>query len=278
MTIDVEDYFQVSAFEHHISRSSWAALPTRLEGNMDRILQLLSDHETKATFFTLGWVAQNYPSIVRKIVSEGHELASHGFHHVRVSDQTAEDFLLDISQTKDLLEQLGACKVSGYRAASFSINEQTPWAHEMLSKAGYSYSSSIYPIQHDHYGMPSASRFLYYPLKNEGRSFVEIPITTLDAWGKRLPVGGGGYFRFFPYFFSKWMISKVNREEKKASVFYFHPWEIDSEQPRQKGIKLKTKFRHYVNLSRMHDRLDNLLSDFDWGSMEEVFLSEQNKS
>ena len=277
MTIDVEDYFQVSAFEHHIDKSTWETVPCRLENNMDRILQLLSDHNTQATFFTLGWVADNYPSVVKRIVSEGHELASHGYQHVRVSDQTAEQFLADISHTKDLLQQIGGKEVKGYRAASFSMGEKTPWAHDMLAQAGYIYSSSIYPIQHDHYGMPSASRFLYYPLKEESQGFAEIPISTLDVFGRRMPVGGGGYFRFFPYKFSKWMISKINEDDKQSTIFYFHPWEIDSEQPRQKNIALKTKFRHYVNLSKMFNRLDKLLTDFEWGTMEEIFINDQNK-
>ncbi|PCI21402.1 MAG: polysaccharide deacetylase family protein [Piscirickettsiaceae bacterium] len=275
MTIDVEDYFQVSAFERHIQKSSWGTIPCRLENNMDRILQLLSDHETKATFFTLGWVADNYPQVVKKIVDEGHELASHGYQHIRVSDQTADEFLADISHTKKLLEDIAGKAVKGYRAASFSMGEKTPWAHDMLDKAGYKYSSSIYPIQHDHYGMPSASRFLYYPLEKDGKSLIEVPISTLDLVGKRLPVGGGGYFRFFPYQFSKWMIAKVNDEDNESTVFYFHPWEIDSEQPRQQGIPLKTKFRHYINLKHMFKRLDKLLTDFEWGTMDDVFIAGQ---
>ena len=277
MTIDVEDYFQVPAFEHHIDKVSWSNIPCRLENNMDRILQLLSDHDTRATFFTLGWVADKYPSVVKKIVSEGHELASHGYLHIRVSDQTPEQFLKDISRTKALLEDLGGKAVKGYRAASFSMSEKTPWAHEQLHQAGYTYSSSIYPIQHDHYGMPSASRFLYYPLGEDSQGFSEIPISTLDVFGKRLPVGGGGYFRFFPYKFSKWMISKVNTDDNQPTIFYFHPWEIDPDQPRQRNIGLKTKFRHYVNLSHMFNRLDKLLTDFEWGTMEQVFFSEQGK-
>ena len=278
MTIDVEDYFQVSAFENHIDKSTWDTIPCRLENNMDRILQLLSDHDTRATFFTLGWVADNYPSVIKKIVSEGHELASHGYQHIRVSDQTSEQFLADISRTKDLLQQIGGNEVKGYRAASFSMGEKTPWAHDMLAKAGYTYSSSIYPIQHDHYGMPSASQYLYYPLGEDDQEFCEIPISTLDVPGKRLPVGGGGYFRFFPYALSKWMIAEVNKQHKQPTIFYFHPWEIDPEQPKQNNIGMKTRFRHYVNLSRMYDRLDRLLKDFEWATMDEVFINKQNKT
>ena len=270
MTIDVEDYFQVSAFEHHIDRATWDQLPCRVERNMQVILDLLDQHQAKATFFTLGWVAQRYPRIIRAIVEGGHELASHGFHHVRVTDQTPQQFQQDIRKTKQILEDTGGVSVLGYRAASYSICAENLWAHEELAEAGYEYSSSIYPIRHDHYGMPDAPRFMYRPL--EDSEFVEIPITTSEWAGRRWPGGGGGYFRFFPYWFSKKLISRVNQADAQPGIFYFHPWEIDPEQPRQTGISLKTRFRHYINLDRMDQRLQRLLQDFRWGRMDEVFL------
>lgn len=269
MTIDVEDYFQVSAFERHIDRNTWDRLPCRVERNMERILELLDEHQTKATFFTLGWVAERYPGLIQKMVDAGHELASHGYQHIRVTDQNRQQFESDIRKTKAILEDVSGVSIKGYRAASYSICAKNLWAHEALQDAGYVYSSSIYPIQHDHYGMPDAPRFMYRPI--EDSDFVEIPITTSEWAGRRWPGGGGGYFRFFPYFFSKKLISRVNQADAQPGIFYFHPWEIDPDQPKQSGISFKTRFRHYVNLGRMDQRLQLLLRDFAWGRMDEVF-------
>lgn len=270
MTIDVEDYFQVSAFEQHIDRSSWDRLPCRVERNMHAILDLLDEQETSATFFTLGWVAERFPGLIRAIVDGGHELASHGYQHIRVTDQTPHQFHQDVRTTKAILEDTGGAVVQGYRAASYSICAQNLWAHEKLAEAGYAYSSSIYPIRHDHYGMPEAPRFAFRPFHDQ--TFLEIPITTAELLGRRLPGGGGGYFRFFPYWFSKKLIQHVNERDQKPGIFYLHPWEIDPDQPRQNGISLKTRFRHYLNLHRMHDRLTRLLSDFSWDRMDRIFL------
>jgi polysaccharide deacetylase family protein (PEP-CTERM system associated) len=269
MTVDVEDYFQVSAFENHISRDDWGSIPCRVEQSTDRILEIFSNKGIHATFFMLGWVAERYPSLVRKIVDGGHELASHGYDHVRVIHQKPDEFKVDVVRTKSLLEDLSGQEVKGYRAASYSIGEKNLWALDVLHEAGYQYSSSIYPIKHDLYGMPNAPRFAF---KFKPKGILEIPVTTLEMGNIKLPGGGGGYFRLFPYWFSRWAIQQVNNKDMQAGVFYFHPWEIDPDQPRQLGISLKTRFRHYLNLSRTEKRLTRLLDDFIWGRMDDIFL------
>lgn len=268
MTIDVEDYFQVSAFAPYIARADWDARECRVERNVDRILALLAESETRATFFTLGWVAQRYPQLVRRIVAGGHELASHGYGHERASDLSPQDFRADVSRAKQLLEDIGGQAVQGYRAPSFSIAEGNLWAFDVLQEAGYRYSSSVYPIRHDHYGMPDSPRFAY-PVR-EG--LLEVPVTTLRLRGRNLPSSGGGYFRLLPYALSRWMIGQVNRVDQQSAVFYFHPWEIDAGQPRVAGIDAKTRFRHYVNIGRTEARIARLLRDFSWGRMDEIFL------
>ena len=270
MTCDVEDYFQVSAFAPHISRDSWPSLSCRVEANIDRILALMDEGQVKGTFFTLGWIAERYPAMVKRIVDSGHELASHGYAHLRASDQSAEEFLDDITRSKALLEDIGGQKVLGYRAPSFSIGSRNLWALDSLLQAGYRYSSSIYPIAHDHYGMPDASRFAFYPNGKDG--LLEVPITTLRFMQKNLPAGGGGYFRLFPYAVSRWFLQRVNNDDKQPGIFYFHPWELDPGQPRQQNIGMKTRFRHYVNLGRMEGRIKALTRDFRWGRMDEIFL------
>lgn len=270
MTIDVEDYFQVSAFAPYIARSDWDARECRVERNIERILALLDEHQTKATFFTLGWIAERYPQLVRDIVAGGHELASHGYGHERVSDLTPQSFANDIGRAKKLLEDLGGQAVLGYRAPSFSIGERNLWAFDTLLEQGYRYSSSVYPIQHDHYGMPDSPRFAY-PVR-EG--LLEVPVTTLRKFNRNLPSSGGGYFRLLPYALSRWMIRQVNQIDQQPAVFYFHPWEIDTEQPRVDGIDGKTRFRHYVNIPRTHARIAQLLSDFSWRRMDEIFLAQ----
>ena len=267
LSIDVEDYFQVSAMAPHIHRDAWDQWPCRVERNVDRLLQMLSEHQAQATFFTLGWVAQRYPQMVQRIVAEGHELASHGSAHLRASDQSPAEFLADVSDAKRLLEDLGGTEVKGYRAPSFSIGHGNLWAFDTLLQAGYKYSSSVYPVQHDHYGMPDAPRFPY--AAREG--LLEIPITTVRALGRNLPAGGGGYFRLAPYGLSRWAIRRFNRAESRPAMFYLHPWEIDPEQPRVPGTHWKTRFRHYVNLRRTEPRLRSLLSDFPWGRVDQVF-------
>ena len=271
MSVDVEDYFQVSAFERHIDKSQWDALPHRVAENTHRILDIFAERQTKATFFTLGWVAERYPALIQRIVAEGHELASHGYEHIRVSAQTPEQFRSDIRKTKQLLEDMGGQAVIGYRAASYSIGAGNLWALTLLEEEGYRYSSSIYPVKHDLYGMPSAPRFAFHP--ENTAHLLEVPITTLKILQKNMPCGGGGFFRLYPYAFSKWAYRYINELEKQAGIFYFHPWEIDPDQPRQQNLPLKSRFRHYLNLSKVEHRLHRLLSDFAWDTMQNVFLN-----
>lgn len=268
LTIDVEDYFQVSAFAPYIKRSEWNSRECRVTGNVERILALLADRNTKATFFTLGWIAERYPGVVRRIVAEGHELASHGYGHARASEQSEEVFFSDIHRAKSILEDLGGMQVKGYRAPSFSIGTENLWAFDCLARAGYQYSSSIYPIQHDHYGMPDAPRFAH----SVRPGLLEIPVSTVRLLNRNFPSSGGGYFRLLPYAVSRWMVNRVNRVDRKPAIFYFHPWEIDAQQPRINGVNAKTRFRHYVNISSMEGKLSQLLQDYRWGRMDEVFL------
>ncbi len=271
MSVDVEDYFQVSAFAGHIDRNDWDSLPCRVERNTDAILRLFAEHGVHATFFMLGWVAERYPALVRRIADSGHEVASHGFEHVRVGDQKPAGFRDDVRRTKRLLEDVAGRQVRGFRAASFSIAADTLWAYEVLAEEGYAYSSSVYPIRHDHYGSPEAPRFANRP--RGGGGLWEIPITSLAFFGHNLPCGGGGYFRLLPYRLSRWAMRRVNRIERQPCVFFFHPWEIDPGQPRQRGLSLKTRVRHYTNLGRMERRLRAVLTDFAWDRIDRVFLS-----
>ena len=269
LTIDVEDYFQVSAFAPYIARDRWEAHDCRVPRNVDRILQLLDRHGVKATFFTLGWIAERYPAVVKAISANGHELASHGYGHERASDLSEAAFFADIDSAKKLLEDLSGSPILGYRAPSFSIGEGNLWAFDCLERAGYRYSSSIYPIRHDHYGMPDAPRFAHR-VRN---GLLEIPVTTVRFFERNWPASGGGYFRLMPYRLSRWLVRQVNQMDQQAAVFYFHPWEIDPGQPRVEGISAKARFRHYINLHRTEERVARLLGDFRWGRMDEVFSS-----
>ena len=269
MTIDVEDYFQVSAFAAHIARDSWDHMPCRVERNVDAILEILDEHRAQATFFTLGWMAERYRDMVRSIVAQGHELASHGYAHQRATDQSPQEFYQDITRAKSLLEDVGGVAVQGYRAPSFSIGRTNLWAQSTLKKAGYRYSSSVYPIRHDHYGMPDAPRFAFYPEGADG--LLELPVTTVSLFNRNLPAGGGGYFRLLPYSVSRWCLRRVNTVDRQPCIFYFHPWEIDPGQPRQKNLSVKTRFRHYVNLSSMERRIRALCKDFHWDRIDRLF-------
>ncbi|MGB1139713.1 MAG: XrtA system polysaccharide deacetylase [Halioglobus sp.] len=269
MTVDVEDYFQVSAFEPHVDRGDWTDIPCRVEANTCRILELFASRGVKATFFTLGWVAERFPQLPRLIVEQGHELASHGWEHRRVNSQSPAQFRADVERTRKLLEDLSGVAVRGYRAASYSLGEGEAWAWDELADAGYEYSSSIAPVKHDHYGIPGAPRFAFRP---NGGDLLEIPITTVALGGRNLNCAGGGWFRLFPYAFSRWALSRVNEEDGESGIFYFHPWEIDPDQPRMQNLGLKTRFRHYVNLRRTYGRLDRLLDDFQWDRVDRVFL------
>ncbi len=269
MSVDVEDYFQVSAFEPYIARQDWDLWPHRVVANTERILALFDVAEVKATFFTLGWVAERYPNLVRQIVALGHELACHGYAHVRVSQQSASAFRQDVLRAKGILEDIAGVEVKGYRAPSYSINQSNRWAFGVLQAVGFKYSSSVYPVRHDLYGWPEAPSVPFRP--QEAPELVEIPITTLRLAGCNLPCGGGGYFRLYPYRCFRWALRRINRQGQSA-VFYFHPWEIDLEQPRPKGLGLKAAVRHYLNLDRMEARLKRLLQDFRWDTVQTVFL------
>ena len=268
MTVDVEDYFQVSAFAPYIARGDWDSRECRIEGNVQRILAMLAEHQVKATFFTLGWIAQRYPGLVRDIVAGGHELASHGYGHERASDLDRTALRADLDRARKTLEDIGGVAVRGYRAPSFSIGHGNLWAFDTLLETGHAYSSSIYPIQHDHYGMPDAPRFAH----RRDNGLLEVPVTTLRVGRRNLPSSGGGYFRLLPYDLSRWMIRRVNTLDRQAAIFYCHPWEFDVGQPRIAGIDAKTRFRHYVNIGRMEARLQRLLQDFRWGRMDHIFL------
>ncbi len=269
MTVDVEDYYQVQAFAAHVDRGGWDAREPRVERNTNRILDLFSDAGVKATFFTLGWVGERFGPLVRRIADEGHEIASHGYSHVRVNEHTPEDFRADIRKTKKILEDAGGVPVKGYRAATFSIDRKCLWAFEILAEEGFAYSSSIYPVRRDFYGMPDAPRVPFYPMGNGGVE--EYPITTVRVAGWNFPCGGGGYFRLLPYGLSKWAMRRVNSADRMPCIFYFHPWELDAHQPRINGLSLKSRFRHYTNLDRMEGRLGRLLKDFKWHRMDRVF-------
>jgi len=268
LTVDVEDYFQVSAFENHIPRSEWERLPCRIEANVERILDLFDERATKATFFTLGWIAKRYPGLVRRISDAGHEVASHGSSHRRASDQTPDDFLADIGDAKVLLEDLTGQPVRGYRAPSFSVGPANAWAFDAIAQAGYRYSSSVYPIRHDHYGAPTSPRFAHEIVPG----LLELPVATVRMFNMNLPAGGGGYFRLLPYAISRWSLQRIQQVDAQPAMFYFHPWEIDPAQPRIAGVSARTRFRHYLHLDRMQARLARLLEDFRWGRADRIFL------
>ena len=269
LSIDVEDYFQVSAFAPHIRRDDWDRLPCRVERNVERILGLLADGEVHATFFTLGWIAERYPSLVQRIAEAGHEVASHGFAHRRATEQAPEEFLADIRLAKAVLEDITGREVTGYRAPSFSVGPGNAWAFECIARAGYRYSSSVYPIRHDHYGAPDAHRFAHESVPG----LLEVPIATVRVLNANWPAGGGGYFRLLPYRLSRWSLARINARDERPAMFYFHPWELDPAQPRVDGAPMKTRFRHYVNLHRTEQRLARLVRDFRWDRADRVFLS-----
>lgn len=266
LSVDVEDWFQVGAFEGVIDRDSWDSLDDRVERNCDAILQLFADADVKATFFTLGWVAQRHGALMRRIVAEGHELASHGWDHARVFRLGKEAFAEDLDRSRKVLEDASGVRITGYRAPSFSIDARTPWAYMVLAEQGFAYSSSVAPITHDHYGWREAPRFAFRPLP--WADLLEIPVTTAHFAGKRLAAGGGGFFRVLPYRFTRWAIRQVNNQDQRPAVFYFHPWEIDPKQPRVAHAPLRSRLRHYTNLEVMEDKLAQLLTDFAWGRMD----------
>jgi polysaccharide deacetylase family protein (PEP-CTERM system associated) len=268
ITVDVEDYFQVSAFSPYVDQTEWSGYEIRVEQNMDRILELFDHSGVTGTFFFLGWVAEKFPSLLRRVAGQGHEIASHGYAHVQVCDQDEDSFRQDADRTKRMLEDIAGVPVWGYRAASFSIGVKCPWAYDVLAETGHKYSSSINPIRHDRYSAREAPRFIHI---NGSSGIPELPVATVEFSGMRFPCGGGGFFRLLPYAWSKWCIHRINMADRQPAIFYFHPWEIDDDQPRISGLDTPTKFRHYVNLKRMEKKLALLLRDFRWTTIKNAF-------
>ncbi len=266
LSVDVEDWFHVGAFEDVIARGSWDGLTDRIEGNVSRILDMFEEAQVKATFFTLGWVARRHGPLMRRIADAGHEVASHGWDHARVFALGKEQFAQDVAKARSVIEDAAGVSVTGYRAPSFSIDQRTPWAYMVLAEQGYTYSSSVAPVAHDHYGWREAPRYAFRPLP--WSDLLEIPVTTAEFAGRRLAAGGGGFFRVLPYAFSRWAIRQVNRRDGRAAIFYFHPWEIDPDQPRVAGAPLKSRLRHYTNIDVMAAKLRQLIHEFEWGRMD----------
>ena len=268
MTVDVEDYFQVEAFARTVPRDSWDGFERRVEASTDRILAQFDRAGVVGTFFTLGWVAERHPALIRRIVAAGHELASHGHGHARVATQSPAEFRQDLIRAKHLLEDIGGVTIAGYRAPTFSIGPATPWAYAILAETGHRYSSSIYPVRHDLYGAPDAPRFIHAVADG---ALWEVPMTTLHLGGQNLPCACGGYFRLLPYAVFRRMLATYHRTERRGGMFYTHPWEGDPGQPRIAGAGRLSRFRHYLNLGRTAPRLERLLRDFAWGRMDQVF-------
>lgn len=268
ITVDVEDYFQVEAFKDVIRASDWDSFAPRVEQNTHRLIALFAKANVKGTFFVLGWVAERFPALVREIHDAGHEVASHGFAHQRANQQTTEEFRSDIRRAKAHLEDLTGARVNGYRAPTFSIGRENWWAYDVLAEEGYRYSSSLYPVSHDLYGVPDAPTTPFQPTRSP---LVEIPLSTVKLFGKNMPCSGGGYFRLLPYALSRWCISRVTNDSRH--IFYCHPWEFDPDQPRIAAGR-KSRFRHYTNIARMHGRVERLLSEFSWDRMDRVFARE----
>jgi polysaccharide deacetylase family protein (PEP-CTERM system associated) len=269
MTVDVEDYFHVSAFARTIDRNDWAKLEYRVEANTDRLLQLFDDQAVRATFFVLGWVAVRSPQLVKAIQRAGHEVASHGMTHKLIYTQSRDEFFRETAESKALLEELTGERVSGYRAASYSITQRSLWALDVLCELGFAYDSSIFPIRHDLYGIPGAPTVPARIKAPSGAFIVEFPLSTVKMFGVRVPVSGGGYFRLLPYAVTRAGLSKLNVRLKRPFVFYLHPWEIDTGQPRIGGRWL-SRFRHYTNIERCEARLMRLMSEFRFASVHEV--------
>lgn len=268
LTVDVEDYFHVSAFASIVERSAWLDFEPRFERNTQKLLDMFAQRGVHGTFFVLGWVAAQSPSLIRRIFDEGHEVACHGMTHELVYRQTPEVFRSQTRESKQRLEDITGASVLGYRAASYSVTRDSLWALGILQELGFVYDSSVFPIRHDVYGMADAPRRAYLPGKGD---MVEIPLTTVEFAGLRLPCAGGGYFRILPYQYTKWALRRVNEIDKMPAMFYLHPWEIDPEQPRIKGASWLSSFRHYRNLHRTEPRLQRLLKDFSWGRVDEIF-------
>lgn len=267
MSVDVEDYFQVWAFSDVVARESWDGYKLRVGETTRRCLDLFEEHHVKATFFTLGWVAERDPSLIRDIVNRGHELASHGYDHTKVNQQTRANFKADILKTKSILEDAAGSVVRGYRAAGFSIDKNTPWAHDVLAEAGHQYSSSSHPIAHDHYGDANAAQTPFHPIA--GSEFLEAPVATVNIFGKRISAAGGGWFRASPLIVSNALIQRAANTLSGPVIFYFHPWEVDPDQPRLNRASAKSKLRHYINLREMQPKLAKTLAKHPWQRIDQ---------
>lgn len=265
LTVDVEDYFHVSAFAPSIHRDSWTSRESRVVGNVRKLLAIFEEFNARGTFFVLGWVAERHPQLVREIAAHGHEVACHGFSHRLVYEQPPSEFREETLRSKKLLEDIVGSTVLGYRAASYSIVRESLWALDILEELGFLYDSSIFPVRHDRYGIPNAERAPHRMTTPGGKSIVEWPLATASIFGCRLPVAGGGYFRLLPYWVSHWGLSSINQREQRPFIFYLHPWEIDPEQPRVSAGWL-SRFRHYTNLAKCERRLRRLLADFRFGT------------
>jgi polysaccharide deacetylase family protein (PEP-CTERM system associated) len=275
LSVDVEDYYQVGAFATRIRRGDWDRYPSRVEANTRAMLDLFEAAQVRATFFVLGWIAERHPRLVRTIVARGHEVASHGYSHTNVTEQSPAAFRADVRRTRGLLEDIGGTAVRGYRAANFSIGRQTAWAFSVLAEEGYAYSSSVYPMWHDQNAIQLRRRDPFVP--READQFLEIPLSTVNLLGLNLPCSGGGYFRLLPYPVSRWALRRINHLEQRPFIFYVHPWEIDPHQPRITGASLKSRLRHYTNLTRVEQRLRLLLEEFRWDRVDKVFVPDQHE-
>ncbi len=269
MSVDVEDYFQVEAFKRTIDVRHWGAMPLRVHVGTERLLALFNKHQIKATFFILGWIADKSPKLINRIAQEGHEIACHSYWHQRVDTMNAQQFREDTYRAKSIIEDIVGKKITGYRAPTYSFSEKTSFAYPILEELGFAYSSSVYPVKHDLYGCPHIPRF---PFTASPGGLIEIPISTLRRFGRNWPIGGGGFFRLYPYLLTRWLIKTMHDCDKRPMNFYLHPWELDEEQPRQQGLSFKSRFRHYLNISKTTSRMEQLVSDFKWSTLEDVFI------
>jgi len=269
MTVDVEEHFQVAAFERQVQRGDWEQFPTRVAGNTGRVLDLFSEHHVHATFFVLGWVAERHPELIQRMIRDGHEVASHGYDHTRATQLDREAFRQDVVRTKGILEDATGRPVRGYRAPSYSITSKTLWALEILAEFGFEYDSSIFPIRHDYYGIPDAPRFPHYWSLKSGARLLEFPPSTVRILGINVPIAGGGYLRLLPYKVTAWAIRRLNQKEDQPAMVYLHPWEIDPDQPRLVA-SWSSRFRQYQNLQTTEKKLTRLLDDFSWAPMSKV--------
>ena len=274
LSVDVEEWFQVGAFERVIAKADWDGLDSRVAYNTGKVLDLFGETGVKATFFTLGWVAERHPHLIRRIVGEGHEVASHGWDHDRVFTMTADAFRADLKRARTALEDASGQRVTGYRAPSFSIDQRTPWAHQVLAEEGYAYSSSVAPLVHDHYGWADAPKYAYRPVA--GSDLIELPITLADVAGRKITTGGG-FFRLFPAAITDRAVTRANRDEHRPAVFYFHPWEVDPDQPRVARAPIKSRLRHYSRLGAMAGKLRGLVKRHDWGRVDAVVAVEAER-